>query len=54
MQIVSVAAIERFLKDVPSKDVTTHWIDGGFHELFLGPSQVEARNVTKEWLQMHV
>lgn len=46
--------MDKFLKDVQSKDVTVHWVENGFHELFLGPFQVEARNVTKEWLQMHV
>lgn len=53
-QIVSVPAMDKFLKDVQSKDVTVHWVENGFHELFLGPFQVEARNVTKDWLQMHV
>ncbi len=54
MQIVSVPAIQQFLKDVQSKDLTVHWVEGGFHELFLGPWQAESLTVVMDWLQTHV
>ncbi len=54
MQIVSVPAIQQFLKDVQSKDLTVHWVEGGFHELFLGPWRAESLTAVMEWLQMHV
>ena len=54
MQIVSVPAIQRFLKDVQSKDQTVHWVEGGFHELFLGPWQAESLTAVMDWLQTHV
>lgn len=53
-QIVSVPAIQQFLKDVQSKDLTVHWVEGGFHELFLGPWQAESLTVVMDWLQTHV
>lgn len=53
MQIISVPAIRRFLKNVQSKDVTAHWVEGGFHELLLGPWQRESSSTILEWLQMH-
>lgn len=53
-QIISVPAIRRFLKNVQSKDVTVHWVEGGFHELLMGPWQKEASSTILEWLQMHV
>lgn len=54
VQIVSVSALHRFLRDVQSKDVTIHWVENGFHELFLGPHQKEACTVASQWLQAHV
>lgn len=54
VQIVSVVALHCFLKDVQSKDVTVHWLDKGYHELFLGPHQQEACSAASQWLQAHV
>lgn len=54
VQIVSMAAIHHFLKSVQSKDVTVHWVENGFHELFLGPHQQEARTAAFQWLQAHI
>ena len=54
VQIVSVSALHRFLRDVQSKDKTVHWVENGFHELLLGPYKVEACNVASQWLQAHV
>ncbi|KAL0039146.1 hypothetical protein WJX77_009275 [Trebouxia sp. C0004] len=53
-QIVSVSAIQRFLKEVQSKDLTVHWVEGGFHELFLGPWHAESLTAVMDWLQTHV
>lgn len=53
-KIISVKALHRFLKDVQSKDVTVHWVEHGWHELFLGPHQQEACAAASQWLQAHV
>lgn len=53
-KIISVAALHRFLKEVQSQDVTVHWVENGWHELFLGPHQQEACAAASQWLQAHV
>lgn len=53
-QVISVPAIDKFVKDVQSKDLTAHWVDSGFHELLLGPSQTETSNACLDWFSKHV
>jgi len=49
----NMKAVENLLKGCASKDTTFKTIEGGYHELLLGPEKDEVITLVTEWILAH-
>ncbi len=53
INVMLVQAVKRLLRNASSRDVTLFEVEGGYHELFMGPEKDIVMQRMIQWLLQH-